>query len=522
MKIKKVNCHYIIHLKVKNKDAYWHNNRLSILNFEPYLLDGDINWLDDPHKHRSWRWLLNNFKWADTLIYDYIYKKNNQSIKLTVEYFFSWYKFYITDKRFGEYLWKDDAVSFRAFRFSVIIDYIINSIEYNQNQKKDAINALKLHYNELINSAKFKMNNHGVFQIRALLTLTYMHSNILDHSTAEKYAENKLNELWLRQYGNEGVHLENSTAYHQIIIREFQEILQSEEAKNLKLIFKEEEIQMVIENTKFFYHPNGCTTLFGDTNFNKKQIPIYQEEKHFKEAGYLIKRKSCLNKEDSYIAIRTGFPSNIHRHSDDFSFEWSEDSQIILQDSGRYSYDYDDPFRVYISSTRAHNTITVNESNFPWWGRFNKSDFYTSAVNEKESNDERLIVKLNKKFREPDVFFERKITLIHGESLEIIDFIKSDNECNVEQWFHLNQDFQFEGLLENNIYLFSSNKINLEVKNIGGEAIDVVKGRISPSIQGWVSYSERTKIPRWSIGFFKDNSNTATISTIFKIKKKNS
>jgi hypothetical protein len=123
-------------------------------------------------------------------------------------------------------------------------------------------------------------------------------------------------------------------------------------------------------------------------------------------------------------------------------------------------------------------------------------------------------------FREPNIFFEREFNLIHGQSLEVTDYIESKDDCSVEQWFHLSEDFEYIGTSSNNGHLFNCAKMLIEVKNTGATTHEVVKGRLTPSIQGWVSYSERTKIPRWSIGFFKNNTINTNFNTIFRILEK--
>lgn len=482
-------------------EKIWNDGSVAILNQPSYQLNIPINWLDDPYNHRSWRWILNAFQWMDKLLSEFKFNNDESAIKKCANYFFDWARFYITEGNEGEFLWKDDAVSFRALRLSIISDYILKSETYNEDEKLLTLKILKMHYLELSNPKKFKKNNHGIFQMRALMSLLTIHPYIGDIEEAKIYIAEKLNWLWTKQYGQQNLHLENSTGYHQYIIEEFIQIIKSPELKNIDFIFDEKVIKEVKENTKFLFHPNGVGTLFGDSNFVKQTHNAVIGDHLFNEAGYAVLAGSDDSENNSYLVIRTGFPSNAHRHSDDFSFEWSEKGQIIFQDSGRYSYDYNNPYRLFVSSSRAHNTVTVNNTNFPWWGDFNKSDFYSGAISSYHGNSDRAALELSKEFKSLDVIFNRNFEIERGKSLIITDIITSNTENTYEQWFHLTEDFDYIGLRDGERLLFTSKKVDIEVIIPVDTELMVVKGQEEPFIQGWVSYSEKKAIQRWSFGF---------------------
>lgn len=479
----------------------WNDGSVTILNQPPYELTIPINWLDDPYNHRSWRWILNAFQWMDNLLSQFKIDNDEEAIKKCVVYFFDWADFYIVQEQEGEFLWKDDAVSFRTFRLAIIADYIFQSSVYSVEEKELTKKILQRHYIELVDPKNFKSNNHGIFQMRALMSLMMLHPNIGNISEIEKYVVKRLNWLWLKQYGQQNMHLENSTGYHQYIIEEFDQILESPEFESIKFVFNESKVSEVKENAKFLFHPNGIATLFGDSNFVKQEHEVVTGNHLFNEAGYAILAGEDESENNSYLAIRTGFPSNAHRHADDFSFEWSEKGQIIFQDSGRYSYDYDDPFRMFVSSTKAHNTVTVNNSNFPWWGAFKKSDFYVGAIQSLHSSSENTELNIMKEFPTLNVKFSRKFDLKYGSYLGITDVLVSNEENTYEQWFHLTESFDYLGKLENGRLAFASDVLRIEVIVPRNTEVMVIKGQKEPYIQGWVSYAEKRVVPRWSFGF---------------------
>ena len=497
----------------------WKDGNVCILNQPPYCLEVPVDWLDDPYNHRSWRWILNAFQWMDQLLARFKLNQDEVAIQTCATYFLDWAKFYIIGEREGEFLWKDDAVSFRTFRLSIIAAYIFDSGHYSDEEVGLTEDILHKHYLELSNPKKFKSNNHGIFQMRALMSLLTLHPSVGDVAESKKYVTKRLNWLWGRQYGTQNIHLENSTGYHQYIVKEFEEMLDSPELEGLRFSFGEEKIKEVKDNTKFLFHPNGTGTLFGDSNLVQQEHEVVTGDHIFNEAGYAILAGSEPTRDNSYLAIRTGFPSNAHRHSDDFSFEWSEKGQVILQDSGRYSYDYSNPFRVFVSSTRAHNTVSVNGGNYPWWGEFKKTDFYEGAVKKYSGTGKESSILLEKTFENQQVEFSRNIEFLKGKALTVVDALRGNGENCYEQWFHFSELFDYVGEDETGFVRFRGDKFFVVVRPPDNSEVFVVKGQEDPYIQGWVSYKEKKMAPRWSLGFLKKGAGSVEFSTKLEVRE---
>ena len=110
----------------------------------------------------------------------------------------------------------------------------------------------------------------------------------------------------------------------------------------------------------------------------------------FEAAGYVVARDRWGTAESfrtaSYFLQQCGFHSHVHKHADDLSFVWYAHGTDLLTDAGRFGllgrtekkselqqqgFYYDDPRRVYVESTRAHNTLEVDSRPYarlvvPW------------------------------------------------------------------------------------------------------------------------------------------------------------
>jgi hypothetical protein len=67
-----------------------------------------------------------------------------------------------------------------------------------------------------------------------------------------------------------------------------------------------------------------------------------------------------LRDRDHYLAFDGGPFGASHQHEDSLSFWLSAFGRTLIVDPGRYLYDRTTPFRPYLLSTAAHNTITVD------------------------------------------------------------------------------------------------------------------------------------------------------------------
>lgn len=501
---------------------FWKDSGVVFLGCSPFPVDLPINWSADPYNYRSWQRLLHTFCWLDIYIANYKYNNDESSMYLAMQYLLDWYQFSVESNNDYAFRWKDDAVSFRARRIAVITKWALNS---NDNSINDDIklklkHLAQLHFDNLIEKSLFQKNNHGLFQMRGLTSISSLLPELNNTHQALDYAVEQINFLWRSQYGSENMHYENSPSYHLYIIREFEEILNSPEFNGSSFDFNFDDIAEVKDNIKYLMHPSGKGTLFGDSNQMVMESPIVTGDHFFDETGYVILSGDLKHPTNSYLCLRAGFASNIHRHSDDFSFEWSEYGKIIITDSGKYSYDYDDPIRKYMTSTRAHNTVSVDDSHYPWWGDFKKDEFYSSAVKFYRKFSNISEIKVSHLFKRLSFKFERLIRFEKGKKLHINDKLESYSGIrNYIQWFHFSLDFTV-AKINDTLYLAQSDDLIVLVKAPSSSCGYLYKGSKEPFYQGWISLKEKHLEPNYALGF-EIISEKCEISTSFFVFPKN-
>jgi hypothetical protein len=412
--------------------------------------------------------------------------------------------------------WKDDAVSLRAHRLAVVTRWALDSNACGDSERERLLAAAQKHFDELRDPTKLQTNNHGVLQMRGMMALAHLLPGLHGAAGAGEYAATSVNALWARQYAPEGVHVENSPHYHIKVVREFESIVRAPEFCGLSLGFDMAAVERAASNARYFFHPNGQLALLGDSH--RVTVDALGEsisgdfasalafaagarcDAHFRQAGYVVlagDRDDALNR---YLIARTGFASRTHRHADDFSFEWSENGEIILTDAGRYSYNYQDPMREFVTHTRAHNTVCVDGLNYPWWGSCRRRDFYPSAATLLASRRDYSRVRMSRSFESLGVAFAREIALHKGSALVVTDELTSASERDYVEWFHFSPQFRVVAGGEGRFVVKGERNSVTVTAPAEAEAI-VACGQTEPDYQGWVSSGERAAEPNMALGF---------------------
>ena len=86
----------------------------------------------------------------------------------------------------------------------------------------------------------------------------------------------------------------------------------------------------------------------------------------FNVGGLVI--NNSVNPDDpesiSQLVFSAQFHSRQHKHADHLNILYHLNNQPLLVDAGTYTYQYDIPERMYCESTRAHNTVEIDELNY--------------------------------------------------------------------------------------------------------------------------------------------------------------
>lgn len=133
-------------------------------------------------------------------------------------------------------------------------------------------------------------------------------------------------------------------------------------------------------------------------------------------------------------------PACGHGHADALSIIYSPGNQSLLVDPGTYTYTGEPVWRHYFRSTRAHNTICIDDLDqarqsapFMWAGSYD-----AELVRQEETPDGEilLLAKHNGYARQVGVMHWRGVCLMPGKQLLIWDFLEGEGEHALEFNWH--------------------------------------------------------------------------------------
>ena len=211
----------------------------------------------------------------------------------------------------------------------------------------------------------------------------------------------------------------------------------------------------------------------------------------------------------SYLAQIAAFHSRTHKHADDLSFVWYEGGRELLVDAGRYGYlgrldaaselgrqgfMYADPNRVYVESTRAHNTVEIDGLSHPR----RQVPFYGSALEGWGDRDGVMWSECAATFHKT-VEHRRVLVLRPGEWLLVIDALA----CRRRRRHSFSQRFHFAPELS---ATDDGQQVEVTIPEVserlwmtallpGGRLDGVVCGQTEPELLGLVSREAYQMLP---------------------------
>ena len=326
-------------------------------NLEKIKFEKEINW-NYQHSNAANTYQL----YIQTLnVISYLcdaYQESKDTIYLYKAYslLLDWILYIKTDQQENKFKWVDHTVANRTLNIIYFITLAQDNIYIDRNL---IINILITHGQFLYNDKNYVQNNHGIMVDRSLLVLSIF---LDDYSESGKWFEKgklRARDAFLRDFSFQGVHLENSPAYHKMVKNMFEKIQDFLTVHNYTL---GNDINIKLKKSqdylRYILKPNGYLPTIGDTALGKLNIKRTNGSFHDSESGITIMQN--VNNDYSnitWLSFICGYGSKTHKHRDDLSLNLFYKGKDILVDSGQYNYDLKDKFRKYIISPQAHSTI---------------------------------------------------------------------------------------------------------------------------------------------------------------------
>ncbi|MGG3682495.1 alginate lyase family protein [Aeribacillus sp. FSL K6-3256] len=382
--------------------------------------------------------------------------------------------------------------------------------------------------------------NHGMFQDEALLAFSEYFKEYQDALYYQLLAQKRLKNYFDYIISAEGVHLEHSPIYHQIIAQSvlnyykyFNNVGNTTISNYLLNKFNS-----MFNFSTFIIKPDGFFPAIGDTQYNlkpdtniwksnewyqfaasagKKGKPHPKTDMVFKKSGYAIFRDSWNKGTDStYVLFTAAYHTGYHKHSDDLNmWIYSKGTDIIVE-AGPNGYDYHNAFTEYGYSSFAHNTLIVNDKGLPRHDSQYKKVYIESYQLDKNKAKVRGVNERYKNVKHiRDIQYDKL-----NQMIEVNDTIQSSVRNNYKLLWHMAEGIEVElEKIHNNaykVYLFKNeNKIaTIEVTSESKIELNIVKGQKNPQYLGWKLLINGNNIPINTL-VISTNDDTTKINTKF-------
>lgn len=333
----------------------------------------------------------------------------------------------------------------------------------------------------------------------------------------------------------DGGHYERSPMYHTILLSDYLEVLNSLRDNNLSVPMQVPEIlKRMTHWLEMMLHPDGDIPLLQDSVFAisrkpgdvlraahhllfrplKRRLPAvggtlsalvggcdHEDHEytipsvdeplagvyHFSDSGYVVFQGQAAGDRMILDAGAIG-PDHIpaHGHSGLFSFELSVNGQRVFVDSGVGTY-VANFWRDYYRSTRAHNTVEVNN--------VNQSDVWSAFRAGRRARTEFVACKRGEGYSafigrhdgyvriKPDLFHTRSIFVLDEGAWLILDRLSRNSDLQAISYFHVHPDVAVRQL-DSQLFELCNSSCELLLLVLGSVKTTLVKGQGLP-LQGW-------------------------------------
>lgn len=503
------------------------------------------DWSKYQSQSRSVRYKIHAWDMLDLLLRVDSLNPKIETLNLAINIADDWIVKHIISAQQDDFAWYDMAVGQRATKLSYMIRRLIQ-INADSDLILRFILAAQIHFSELMDIERIATHsNHGLFQITGLISLSQNLPWMMNSEQAIKFAESVLKQMLSEHFSEDGLHLEHSPEYHLFMAIHLSFLNDSgwlsNEFDSLSGLVKN-----VASAADWMANPEMKVIPLGDTVNNAKMSKLWPQSnsnlilgmKLFEKGGLLISNSVSRHGLNSQLVFSAQFHSRQHKQADNLNVLYHLNGRPLLVDPGTFTYQYDSKERMYCESTRAHNTIEIDNLNHSRYRHDSYGSgikFFATAgdivISEGLINHTRLISSKipNNQVKGTDAIpvriQQRRIIVERPEHfLAVIDQLNSTEAHDYTAWYHLHPDLILgkstqtrlkvsdnEGAVLCQIQSYDSDSNSLNCEEIRGETV--------PELQGWFSENGKELIPNSAIGFRFQTASTIVTVFDFHMKK---
>jgi hypothetical protein len=488
-----------------------------------FPLDVPIDWAADPFEDRNWCYALNSWNFLRAGTEAYTNEPREDLAVFARRIVLDWIEQCMHGTTTNEFSWYDMVVGKRAAVLAVVVDEALRNPDVSDHALLRLLFAARLHAAYLSERDRIIWHtNHGIYQLAGLLALASSVPELRHSQEHREFAAQGLTQIFTSHFTDEGIHREHSPVYHFIIVNLLEAVLKTgwlQQQTELASLAR-----AAGDNVVWMVHPNGALVRVGDADLLMAEERQLQRNEAIRfvlsrgQEGRMPRSQFAIFPQSGYAAFRgpwdhspyeeapflffsAAFHSRAHKQADDFTFEWSELGRVLVCDSGRYGYNYEELGREYVESTRAHNTVEIDERDYSR----RALDAFGSAITAWGESEGTYFLEANLHRETHFRTRHRRILVFRpGNWLAVMDLLSSPRRHRFTQWFHFDPDLSFGGdALTFQAAIPDTGKTLVVTPLSGADSLTAqcVRGQKEPRLQGWMSLTPNTLTPNCAVGY---------------------
>lgn len=481
-----------------------------------------VDWLQDPHDSRSWRYQLHTLAWLRPTIERHAIGGDPDALAAACDVVVDWARQHVgeggqagegVDAQVSEFAWYDMAVGLRAPYIAYVLRAGLHEGRLDGDDASLLVAAAERHGDALADPDNYAAgHNHGLYQDEGLYLLARQLPALpLAEGWAELARGRMRSTLRSTVSFDEGAHLEHSTAYQFAIVN-----LVSRLAANVDGVPELDELLGRLRRTAAWHvTPAGRLVQLGDTDDIEAPAWARDAASHLRGLNALFDAGQAFVRDgNSYLAVTAAHHGSGHKQADDAGFALVEGGRVLLGDAGRWGYYEREPDRLYARSNRAHNVLVVDDEDLDW----RHADPYGSGLLAAGEGDGWYAILVSNRLLAAKGVAHRRLLLYRpGDRLIVVDDVRADEPHEYARHFHFGPHLDAE-MVDGRIRV-SGDAAQLPASATlfdatAGLSIALARGRDHPDRLGWTYPADRRRTPVWTAVLRADARDATFVATL--------
>lgn len=470
----------------------------------------NMDWSFDPVGSASFRARLHDLRWLDVLFYAYRENGDVGALQRAKRIVVDWVESNPLRQPTNDRTWFDKVAGDRG----PYIAYALRAAECegllkNEGLARKLLGSVQQHIRFLADPSLYSPTNRGLFMDLGLIFSGRQVRFLPGASKARNRGQRRfVGNVDSHVFPGEGMWIEHSTTYQFLTISAIERFLEIDKKSRPGL---EGLLETMRDTAAWMTMPDRRWVQAG--NSYQEKADRFAQMISRDQQGFRVLAESgvaFVKKRKSYLSLLSNYHSEIHKHSDDLSFDLYEHGHRVVSDTGLPDKDVGTPYLFAISNS-AHSVVEVDGMDFP---RDAANAYGSGILASGEGDGWYGLEATNPIVAAQGVAHNRVLLYKPGVALIVADRLRSSQAHSYRSNFQFGPDFGLDLTSEKIQLLAGTDRIS-----VFNESTDptlerrVVRGQSEPLL-GFVYPEFRSRDPRWTAWTIAEGSDVDNVTTL--------